>query len=327
MFPTIRRLPLLFALAALLPVRSTGAQFADGLVATVNNEQIAFSDVARAISPDDLRAARASLPPGTDPETVFHTAFLDVLSSLEDQALVAQAFEQSGMSLPPHAIDRYVADLVQNRFGGNQQALQQELAERRQTFAEWKSDAKRRMVVSAMRQMYVNANVHVSPTEVAQAYERRRAQFSTPARIRVQLIAIPEAETNDLAAFRERLAAGEPFDELARAYSRDVRAPLGGDYGFVRPDQGDLAPALSEAVLALEDGQMSGPVPLAGSLYYVRRAESEASSVRPLDEVWTELHDRLVEERREELYRRWVGHLRARAVIRETLPFPVPEGR
>lgn len=322
--PTRFLLPVLLLLAA---GRAAGAQFADGLVATVNEEQISFSDVMRALSPQDLAEARAALGGGADADAVFRTAFTNVLSALEDQALIAQKFASSGMTLPPHAIDRYVADLVQNRFGGNQQALQQELAERRMTFAEWKADAQRRMIVSAMRQMFVNANAHVSPTEVAQAYEARRARYETPARVRVQLAAIPEAETNDLAAFRTRLAAGEPFEELAKAYSRDVRAPLGGDYGFVRPDQGDLAPALSEAVLALEDGGVSEAIPLAGSLYFVRRAESEAASVRSLDDVWTELHDELVAERREELYRRWIGHIRARAAIRETLPFPGAEGR
>ena len=318
---------LLPVLALLAAVRASGAQFADGLVATVNEEQISFSDVMRVLSPHDLAEARSALGSGADADAVFRAAFTNVLASLEDQALIAQKFETAGMTFPPHAIDRYVADIVQNRFGGNQQALQQELAERRQTFAEWKADARRRMIVSAMRQMFVNANAHVSPTEVAQAYAERRSRYETPARVRVQLAAIPEAETNDLASFRTRLAAGEPFEDLARAYSRDVRASLGGDYGFVRPDRGDLAPALSEAVLALEDGGVSEAIPLAGSLYFVRRAESEAAAVRSLDDVWGELHDELVGERREELYRRWIGHLRARAVIRETLPFPSAEDR
>ena len=63
--------------------------------------------------------------------------------------------------------------------------------------------------------------------------------------------------------------------------------------------------------------ELSDAIRRANDLYWNRNAP----------EISDPEYDRLVEERREELYRRWVGHLRARAVIRETLPFPVPEGR
>ena len=75
------------------------------------------------------------------------------------------------MRLPAHAIDRFAAEILQTRFNGNLQELQKELSARNLTYAEWRSQQEEAMIVSAMRQMFVNGNASVSPNEVAQAYE------------------------------------------------------------------------------------------------------------------------------------------------------------
>ncbi len=58
---------------------------------------------------------------------------------------------------------------------------------------------------------------------------------------------------------RERIVAGEDFAAVARAHSDDVMsAPMGGDLGFMEPD--DLERAFKEAVLKLKVGEISDVV-------------------------------------------------------------------
>ena len=67
----------------------------------------------------------------------------------------------------------------------------------------------------------------------------------------------------------DRLNAGEDFRILAREYSNDASAEIGGDLGFFSP--GDLNPAFEEAVLKLRVGETSGIVQTPLGYHIIRR--------------------------------------------------------
>ena len=55
---------------------------------------------------------------------------------------------------------------------------------------------------------------------------------------------------------RERILAGEDFAKLAKEHSEDsMTAPMGGDLGFLEPD--DFEESFKEAVVSLELGKIS----------------------------------------------------------------------
>ena len=85
----------------------------------------------------------------------------------------------------------------------------------------------------------------------------------------------PRRQTNAKARIDEvysRAVSGESFSELAKTYSEDPSAPLGGDLGFVNPV--DLAePALSQAVSGLGLGEISEPVKSALGYHIIQVTE------------------------------------------------------
>ncbi|MBQ7667375.1 MAG: hypothetical protein IJS46_05195, partial [Kiritimatiellae bacterium] len=86
------------------------------------------------------------------------------------------------------------------------------------------------------------------------------------------------------------------------------------------------APALAAAVAETADGAVSKPVELGESVFLAFRAESENSGAKPLSEVWDELRKGLIAKKKAELFKAWIGHLRADAVIVETLPWDDENG-
>lgn len=70
-------------------------------------------------------------------------------------------------------------------------------------------------------------------------------------------------------AARERIAAGEPFADVARAVSEDAAAPAGGALGTVAP--GQMIPAFEDALFALEAGGVSGIVETPYGFHIIRR--------------------------------------------------------
>ena len=83
----------------------------------------------------------------------------------------------------------------------------------------------------------------------------------------------------------------------------------------------DIAEPLAKAASALPDGGLSEPVAMGGAVYLVSRQASRAGKQLTLAEAWDTLKKEMENARREELFDVWVGHLRAAAAIRETLPW------
>ena len=199
------------ALAALLAaaaVADSDAGLVDRQVAVVNGRSISFSDVVRDV-PAFLAEIRAEPDAPKDPEQAFRLAFRRALDEAENRALVLLKYEEGEMRLPDHAADRYTAEILQSRYGGNRQRLLEELAERGMTYAEWRERAEEGMVVAAMRQHFVDGGAHVSPNEVAQAYEARKASFVRPARMHLRVVSVPAADTNAVASFAARPGRNE----------------------------------------------------------------------------------------------------------------------
>ncbi|MCB9746024.1 MAG: peptidylprolyl isomerase [Alphaproteobacteria bacterium] len=67
------------------------------------------------------------------------------------------------------------------------------------------------------------------------------------------------------------LAAGEPFEDVAKRYSDGPMGKRGGDLGWLV--KGDLGPAFDDAVFALEVGERSGVIRSPFGLHVVERVE------------------------------------------------------
>ena len=63
---------------------------------------------------------------------------------------------------------------------------------------------------------------------------------------------------NQLLILRDRIYAGESFDEIASQYSDDYSPSSGSDLGFFGP--GEMTPAFEQAAFSLEVGEISEPV-------------------------------------------------------------------
>lgn len=76
--------------------------------------------------------------------------------------------------------------------------------------------------------------------------------------VRTNQITSDEQAEQRLRQLRDRLRAGEPFEELARRHSDDATAPQGGDLGWLSP--GETVPAFEQVMNTLQPGELSEPV-------------------------------------------------------------------
>lgn len=145
--------------------------------------------------------------------------------------------------------------------------------------------------------------VEVSDEQIREFYEANQDQFGQPEQRRARHILIQadaSASEEELARARERAESileqlrAEPqrFEELARAESEDPgSAAVGGDLGFFGP--GAMVKPFEDAVFGQEVGTISDVVRTDFGFHIIEVTDVTPATVRPLDEVRSEIADRL----------------------------------
>ena len=157
-------------------------------------------------------------------------------------------------------------------------------------------------------------------TEIAGYYRAHLGDFARPERVRLRQILTEDKATAE-EALRE-LAAGKPFEEVARRLSRDPSAAAGGYQGEL--SRGDLPPAFTEIIFALKPGEVSRLVPAEYGFHIFQVMERQPAQVVPLEQARGEILSKLRQDRADRLLRSLVQEARRRypvAIHERNLPF------
>ena len=138
----------------------------------------------------------------------------------------------------------------------------------------------------------IRTEMEVSDAELQEYFEEHEAEYELPARVKAQhiLFRTQEKTTEEITVIREtaagvlaRAKAGEDFDELAREYSDDTSAAVGGDLGYFGP--GQMVPAFENVAFSLGEGATSDLVETEFGIHIIRVNEKEEFRIRPFEEV------------------------------------------
>ena len=109
------------------------------------------------------------------------------------------------------------------------------------------------------------------------------------------------------------LKQGEPFEELALRFSDGAGSSRGGRLGLVR--QGELIPALEQALTSLEVGQITEIIQTTEGLHIVRVDDKKPRQFRPFEQVKAEIQSLVFQQKTEDQYQTWMADLKNKAYI------------
>jgi peptidyl-prolyl cis-trans isomerase SurA len=116
-----------------------------------------------------------------------------------------------------------------------------------------------------------------------------------------------------LADFKRRILAKQAdFEGLAREYSQDAAARVGGDLGWTNP--GLFVPEFEEAMNALTPGQIADPVITRYGVHLIQVLERRQQKLSP-SEMREIARNILREKKIEEAYATWADEARGRAYV------------
>jgi peptidyl-prolyl cis-trans isomerase D len=144
----------------------------------------------------------------------------------------------------------------------------------------------------------------VPEAQIEEYYKSHQSEFAKDEQVRARHILI-KPKTDDDAGWREaqnrvrEIAVraqlpGADFAALAREASDDTGSKSsGGDLGWF--GKGRMVKEFEDAVFALKEGQVSGPVKSQFGYHIIKLEGRQPSGIRSLDEVRTQVRDKLAE--------------------------------
>lgn len=130
--------------------------------------------------------------------------------------------------------------------------------------------------------------------------------------IKVSKVMTDEQARTRLTQLRQRIENGEKFSDMAKRYSQDASAPLGGDLGWLSP--GEAVPAFEQAMNALQPGQISEPVQ-SGFGWHLIQVEERRTKDMADEYKRMQARQILFQRRAEPAFEEWLSQLHGKAYI------------
>jgi peptidyl-prolyl cis-trans isomerase SurA len=256
--------------AALAAPTTAERELVDKIVAVVEDEAIFESDVAMLIAQMMVQQGRSSL---TDAER--SEIYERMLKEMINEKLVIAQAGRLDVDIPFSTVEERVNQAIdENRRAlGGEESFTRQLEREGFTIESlkqlYRNQIRNRMLVDEVIRSEVDrGGIEITDAELRQFYSEKQGDLpERPAVAHLKTIFIgfdssenvqsdAKAKIDDI---YRRAVAGESFSELAKSYSEDPSAPLGGDLGFVKLE--DLADQNFAAVVAgLGLGEISEPV-------------------------------------------------------------------
>ncbi|MGB6482235.1 MAG: SurA N-terminal domain-containing protein [Candidatus Acidiferrales bacterium] len=310
----LKKLAILAAFAACLVTCACRNQQAPNrdTWAVVNGTEISRAEVEK------YYRSRQQQSQGTTPS---HDEALSLKLSILDQLINNEILFQRTKALNLVASDGEVEDrFTQSKSSFTEDEFQKKLQESGLTVDDLKNEIRRELSIQKLLNREVVAKIKVTDADVTDFYEKNKAQFSVaePQYHVAQIVVTPhpdpgihnrkndDATTPDQAKrkvemLESRLAAGADFSGLAMDYSEDANASNGGDLGFIPESSlNQTDPALKNAVLGLQPGQVSKPVVLKDGYHILKLIAREQAGQRQLSDPQVQQSIRQSLQNREE---------------------------
>ena len=257
-----------------------------GIAAVVNDDVISVYDLVSRI-----RMVLVSSNIADTPEN-RQRVLGQVLRSLIDEKLELQEAKKQSVTATDEEINKALAQIEkQNNMKPGQlnDFLKARAIERSQLVDQLTAS----IVWAKLVKRQAAQTTTISDGEIDDTLTRLKEHATEPqSRVAEIFLAVDNpAQDEDVRHVAERLSAqmkqGARFSAVAQQFSQSATAAVGGDIGYVRPDQ--LPPELAKAVEQLRPGELSPPVRTSGGYYLLlvldRRNGTSAGASDPVFDI------------------------------------------
>jgi parvulin-like peptidyl-prolyl isomerase len=274
----------------------------DGYAARVDGTVITYGEVRESVGPYLQQISRKYK--GKELAERIQAAYVDARESLIEEALLKAETKTLGVALPEKVIDDEITRLIRERFNNDRALLSRALADRRMTFEEWKQEVTDQVTVRVFYSQEVNRRANVPAQAVRAEYERTKADYFIPYRVKYHFILINKGQTEeDRVAKRkqaedtlQKLRNGTDFMTVAKEVSEGDL----DDAPWRNPD--DIREDLRPALLKTPAGQITDLIETSGEFYIIKIEERREEGYTPFEELQKAIESKLLNAEKDRLH-------------------------
>ncbi len=254
------------------------------IAAVVNDDVISVGDLSSRIR---MIALSTAVP---DTPEAHKRLAAQVLRTLVDEKLELQEAKRKNIAASQEEIDKAVGSIAQqNKMNADQlfEVLKSNGIERSALISQVTASI---VWAKLIRQMAAETDP-VSDDEIDSALKRLKQNEKTPEeRVAEIFLAVDNPRQDDeIRQLAERLIAqmkqGARFSAVAQQFSQSATAAVGGDIGWVHPDE--LSPPLAKAVADMRPGELSPPIRAPGGYYLLLVLDRRGAGGAPSEDDTT----------------------------------------
>jgi parvulin-like peptidyl-prolyl isomerase len=233
-----------------------------------------------------------------------------LLDRLIERYLILEYGKEQGIAVSEEEVETAVKEI---RKDYSDKDFQEMLLQGYIDFQDWKEGLRERLLMEKIMERVSEDVKAVSFQEIKAYYDENLEEFRQPPMVKFrQIVTSTKEEAADLL---KRLREGEDMAELAKTASRKPGMEQAGEPTWVTGES--LEPSMEKAVFSLEVDEISGVVETPYGFHIFQVLDKRPGGLKTLPDALAEIESKLSCQRREELFRKWVRHLR------ETVPVQV----
>ncbi len=298
------------------------ADVVDRIVAVVNEEIITLSEFDEFFSPYTQKIKAYGYNSEEESRMLFNLRE-NLINQMVDKKLTDQEIRRLALNVTEAELDNAI-ERIKERNRLTDEDLRKRLGVEGLSMEEYRTEMREQLLRAKLVDREVKSKIIVTDEDLRDYYDKNMEKFSEDTTYHLRNIVMKtsvytDADEKKAVADRmkmilERLNQGESFESLARVYSESPFADEGGDLGFI--NKKDLAPRIQAALDKISPRHFTEIIETEQGLQVFYLEEARASQSKPLEEVRSQIEEKLYSQMLDQRFKDWVAELRKEAYIK-----------
>jgi parvulin-like peptidyl-prolyl isomerase len=260
---------------------------------------------SRYITTDELKKDMGFISAGMDiPVEQQDQIRIQLIEQSIDHYLVLEYGKENGITLSEKELQSTLKDL---RKEYSEDAFNEALLRGYVDFDQWKNRVREQLLVNKIIKKVTEGIAPPNYQEIKRYFEANQDDFRSPQMVEFrQIVTRAREEAENLL---RRLHGGEQMSELARKYSIAPEAESGGKVGWVA--KGHLNESMEKVLFSMPKGMISPVIETPYGYHIFEVLSVRPEGVKELPKVIEEIESKLLTQRREEFFEKWLQEMRS----------------
>jgi peptidyl-prolyl cis-trans isomerase C len=289
------------------------------VVAQVNGIDVSGDAISRELKKAAIQYKKRGMPLNADQEK---SAAKKLIEDEIGRTLLVWKAKDSGITITKDMIEKRIAE-VQAKFR-SEAIFAHQLADRGMTLDQYRTELETDSYIDLIIKKEIEPKIQVPENDIHDYYEKNKNKFTNQEKVRASIILLKfnpsegkAGEQKTLKKFQsilDQARSGTDFSALAKKFSQDSLASLGGDLGYFTRKQ--MLPAFSDRAFKLGVGKVTDIFRTGHGFHILKVTDKKPAGTSPFEDEKEKIKTFLSQKKVSQATRDYIEVLKKQAKIK-----------